>query len=85
MLVGMGLGSFAGLIFSFVQLNKQVVVPNSSPIPDNEFNQPYMGALPVVPRRDYQLSQIAPFPVSDGINDNIDYSQILLFGVQVRF
>ena len=85
MLVGMGIGSFAVLIFSFVQLNKQVVVPNSSPLPDNEFNQPYIGALPATPMRDYQLSQMPHLQASDRFNEEIDHSRILLFGVQVRF
>jgi len=85
MLVGMGIGSFAGVIFAVLQLNKQAVVPNSSPMPDNEFNQPYMGALPATPMRDYQLSQMSHLQTSNGIHEQRDHSRMLLFGVQVRF
>jgi hypothetical protein len=83
-LVGMGLGTFAGLIFGFVQLNKQVIMPNSSPMPDNEFNQPYLGGLPPLPQN-YQLSQNTPFQGINKPNDAFVHPRILLFGLQVRF
>lgn len=85
MLVGMGIGSFAGFIFSFVQLNKQVVLPNSGPMPDNEFNQPYLGALPKTPQN-YQLThQVPDFNRTRKPNASVDHSRILLFGMQYRF
>ncbi len=84
MLVGMGIGTFAGLIFGFVQLNKQAVMPNSSPMPDNEFNQPYLGALPPI-SQNYQLSQNASFSNFDRPNEALDHPRILLFGMEVKF
>ncbi len=85
-LTGMAIGALSGVVFSFVQLNKQVIVPNSPP--DVELDEEFQGSLIDRPLERFPGVDPPsnPFPLSVQFGPKRNRSPVIpLLGMIYRF